>query len=158
MTPARRALRSLLLLFVQLSGVSTALADVVVTAAQVRLAPPGSANSAAFMTLHNQGASDRRLVGASSPLVSRVELHTHYNDDGVLRMRALTGIEIKAGSQVTLKSGADHLMLIGLRGALTEGQTVSITLNFDDDSQQVIAAPVRRFHPEPESTSRHPHH
>jgi len=119
-------------------------AGLTVTAAYVRMAPPGTPNTAAFMVLRNAGPDDRRLIRVESPFARAVELHTQVNDDGVIRMRAVTSIEVKARTQVELKSGADHLMLIGLRHTPREGETLPLKLTFDDGSTQEIAAPVRK--------------
>jgi len=127
-----------------------------VTAAYVRMAPPGAPNTAAFMTLHNAGPDDRRLVRVESPFAHAVELHTQVHDGGVIRMRAVASIEVKARTQVELKSGADHLMLIGLRHTPRAGETLPLKLTFDDGSTQEIAAPVRQ--PQAVLTGEHEGH
>ena len=49
-----------------------------------------------------------------------------------MRMRPLAGgLEVPAGGEVALKPSGMHLMLIGLKRPLVEGETVAITLLFD---------------------------
>ena len=114
----------------------------------VRLAPPGAAATGAFMRIENTGATDRQLIKAESPAAKTVELHTHINEGGMMKMRAVPFISIKAGGQTELKPGSYHVMLIGLTQPLKDGDQVAITLTFDDGSQQRISAPARPIHAE----------
>ena len=114
----------------------------------VRLAPPGASATGAFMLIKNTGTQDRKLVKAESPAAKTVELHTHINDNGMMKMREVPSIDIKAGGQTELKPGSYHVMLIGMQQALKDGDTVSLTLNFDDGSRQQIEAPVRKIQAE----------
>jgi copper(I)-binding protein len=64
-------------------------------------------------------------------VAERVELHeTTTGEDGVSRMRKLDGLQIKPGETVELKPLGAHLMLIGLKGPLKEGDTFKAKLNF----------------------------
>ena len=114
----------------------------------VRLAPPGAAATGAFMRIENAGATDRQLIKAESPAAKTVELHTHLNEGGMMKMRAVPFIAIKAGGQTELKPGSYHVMLIGMQQPLKDGDTVSLTLSFDDGSRQQIEAPVRKIQAE----------
>lgn len=117
-------------------------ADVEVNAPYVRAVPPGQSNSAAFMQLHNQG-SDVALVGARSDVAQSVELHTHTQEEGVMRMRRIDQIPLPAGEQVALKPGGLHIMLIGLQQPLMEGETVEMALEYSDGSEQSISLPIK---------------
>ena len=71
-------------------------------------------------------------------------MHEHRTDNGVMKMREVGSILIKAHAQTELKPGGYHLMLIGVKRPLAEGDSVAITLTFDDGSKQPIAALVRK--------------
>lgn len=114
-----------------------------------RAVPPGQPNSAAFMTLTNGSGEPRALVSAASPAAKTVELHTHLNEGGMMRMRRIERIEVPAGTKVELKPGGLHLMLIGLTGDLSPGDAVDLTLSFDDGSQTQVKAPVRTIETKP---------
>lgn len=118
-------------------------AELTVTDATVRAVPPGTPTSGAFMTISNSSNVDRKLLKADSPVAKTVELHNHINDNGVMRMRQVKEVEVKANDQVALKSGSYHIMLIGLKQTLNEGDSVPITLTFDDGSTKKIDAPVK---------------
>lgn len=118
--------------------------DLTITDPYVRLVPPGSTNTVAFMTITNHSNSDRKLVSAESPVAGTVELHTHLHDQGVMRMRQVADIELKAGGRAELKPGGYHVMLIGLKQPLQESERVALTLRFDDGSTKKLEAPVRK--------------
>ena len=111
----------------------------------VRLVPPSAPTSAAFMVITNAGSSERLLVKAESPAARAVELHSHSNENGVMKMRRVPSIEVRAKGQAELKPGSYHVMLIDLTTQLKEGDSVPLTLHFDDGSSQQIAAPVRKL-------------
>jgi copper(I)-binding protein len=127
-----------------LPGVASDSAPVIdVADAYVRAVPPGQPNSAAFMNLTNRGGAARALVAAASPSAEVVELHTHAMVDGMMRMRQIEQIDVAPGATVNLAPGGLHVMLIGLTGPLGVGDTVTLTLEFDDGQRVEISAPVR---------------
>ena len=119
--------------------------ELVVDAPYVRLVPPNAPASGAFMTISNHGGSDRQLVKAESPAARVVELHTHVNEDGVMKMRPVPAIDIKAHGQTQLKPGSFHIMLIDLKQPLKEGDQVALTLDFDDGTRLQLDAPVQKI-------------
>lgn len=52
-------------------------------------------------------------------------------DGGVMKMRKLEGIDVPAKGSLVLEPGGMHLMLIGLKAPLAEGQSVPLELRFD---------------------------
>jgi copper(I)-binding protein len=121
-------------------------ADVSVEQPYARATAPGQANSAAFMRLVNNGAATA-LVAADSSAAEVVELHTHINDNGVMRMRKIELIELPAGKTTVLQPGGLHVMLIGLKQPLQEGGQIDLNLEYADGSQQQIDVPVKRVAP-----------
>jgi len=111
----------------------------------VRLAPPNAPATGAFMVIKNSGNDDRKLVKAESPVSKIVELHNHINENGVMKMRKVPSIDVKAHGEAILKPGSYHVMLIEMNQPLTEGQTVPITLGFDDGSTLEVTAAVRKL-------------
>ena len=117
--------------------------------AYARAVPPGQPNSAAFMTLTNPSDTPRALVSAHSPAAKTVELHTHVNEGGMMRMRRIERIEVPARGSVKLQPGGLHIMLIGLNDDLAPGSTADLTLTFDDGNQVEVKAPVRTIEAKP---------
>ena len=98
-------------------------------------------NSAAFMTIRNEG-NDSAIVAARSPVSEVVELHTHREENGVMRMRQVEKIDLPAGETVMLKPGGLHVMLIDLKQALEAGSEISVTLVYADGSETALMMPV----------------
>jgi copper(I)-binding protein len=73
-------------------------------------------------------ASGGKLVSASSPLAGVVEVHEMVMDGNVMKMRAVTGLELPAGKAVELKPGGYHVMLMDLKQELKSGESVPVTL------------------------------
>lgn len=116
-----------------------------VEAPYARAVPPGQPNSAVFMILENRDAIDHALVAAASDAAEVVELHTHRQEGGMMRMRRIERIELPAGESVTLAPGGLHLMLIGLHAALQPGERIDVDLWFEDGTRKRLTAPVEAF-------------
>lgn len=107
--------------------------DITVEDAYARASRPGAPTGAMFMTIRNSGEMADRLLGAESPVAQLVELHTHIDDNGVMRMRPVEGgLEIPAGGEHMLMRGGDHVMLMGLTQTLEDGATVPLRLIFEN--------------------------
>ena len=119
--------------------------DISVSDPFAREVPPGAPASASFMTLDNMSDQAIKLVLADSDVSKIVELHTHTNDNGVMRMRKVEYIEIPANGQTVLKPGGLHIMLINPVKMLKVGQTVSVKLQFEDGSSKQVDMPVKSF-------------
>lgn len=110
----------------------------------VRLAPPNAPATGAFMVIKNNGDKDVKVLKADNPSSRATELHTHLNEGGVMKMRPVPGIDIKAKGEAVLKPGGMHVMLIDLKSAMKEGDVVPITLTFDDGSSKQVDAKVMK--------------
>ena len=118
-------------------------AEISVENPYVRAMPPGQTVTGAFMLLKNTADEKRAVVRAESSVAGIVELHTHINEDGVMKMRQIPQIDIDAQSTTELKPGGLHVMLIDVPNQLNEGDQVDIKLVFDDGTDQLIQAPVK---------------
>jgi copper(I)-binding protein len=87
---------------------------------------------AAYFTLVNFGSAADRLIAISTPAAERAQLHGHTMDDqGVMKMRPVDGIEVPPKSETSLEPGGLHVMLMGLRAPLKEGESIAMTLRFE---------------------------
>lgn len=121
--------------------------DIVAENAYAR-ATVGQPQSGAFLTLKNTGKTDHALVSASvgADVAQTVELHTHVNDQGVMRMvEVKEGIAVKAGETVELKPGGYHVMFYGLKKDLRPGQTFPMTLTFKNGERETVQVSVREL-------------
>jgi len=118
--------------------------DIMVKDAYARTSTMMSKSGAAFMTLMNHGSEDDRLIGASSDVAQRVELHTHKEDaNGVMQMLEVEeGFPVPAGGMHALARGGDHVMFMGLNRPLAQGDIVTLTLTFEKAGDMTIEVPV----------------
>ena len=107
---------------------ASAHAQVTVSDAWVRATVPVQQTSGAFMTLRSAQAT--RLVAVTSPVAAHVEMHQSDMKDGVMSMNQVDSVALPAGRPVALASGGLHLMLVGLKRQLKEGEKVPLTLVF----------------------------
>jgi len=127
------------------AGVFAGSADqVVVQDPYVRLAPPNAPATGAFMVIKNNGDKDIKVVKAENTASKVTELHNHLNEGGVMKMRPVQSVDIKAKGEAVLKPGGLHVMLIDLKAAMKEGDIVPITFTFDDGSTKKVDAKVVR--------------
>lgn len=122
-----------------------AMAAVSLSDAWIREVPPASPVAAAFVTLTNRGGDPVRVTAIESPLADKVHWHDMTMDAGMMRMQVRSRIVLAAGSRVSLKPGASHLMLLGLKQPLPVGAKVPLTFRFDNQPAQTVVAVVRRI-------------
>lgn len=124
------------------------------TNAWVRAPAPGQKIVGAYLELTSSRAG--ALAAVSSPVASRVEMHTMTLEDGVMRMRAVERIDLPAKATVKLAPGGLHLMLIDLKQSLKAGDKVPLmltlrvpgapdeTLAVEADVRSLLTVPVHR--------------
>ena len=117
--------------------------EIRIEAAFARATPGGVKDGAAFMTLHNAGAQSDRLVAVKAANAARVQLHNHVMEGGVARMREVPGLDVPAGARVELKPGGYHLMMLGLKAPMKEGDSVPLELRFERSGSVVVNVPVK---------------
>ena len=120
-------------------------ADVEVRDAWVRGVVPAQKSTGAFMQLTSPAGAT--LVGAASPAAAKVELHEMAMEGNVMRMRPVPRLTLAPGQTVALKPGGYHVMLIGLKKPLVDGDKVPLTLLLEGRDKQVdkveVSAEVR---------------
>jgi periplasmic copper chaperone A len=106
---------------------------------------PGQSVGAAYMTFIS--ADDSTFIRAETPIASSVEIHSMTMDNGVMKMRMLPEMPLKAGKEEKLAPGGFHLMLFDLKKQLKAGEQVELTLTFRDASgkvtQQNVTLPIK---------------
>jgi periplasmic copper chaperone A len=96
-----------------------------------RATPKGASVGGGYLTITNTGTASDRLIGGSSDVAGQFELHSMTMENGVMKMRPVTGgVEIKPGETVKLAPGGYHVMFVGLKKPLEKDQHVDATLEF----------------------------
>ena len=116
-------------------------AGIKIEQAWARATPGKVKTAAAYIAIRNAGKRTDRLVAVASDVAQRVEIHTHRNENGVMRMRRIDGLDVLAGDRAILKPGGTHLMLFGLRQPLKKGLTFQVILSFRDAGE--VKSPVK---------------
>lgn len=107
--------------------------------------PPAMAggNGAAYFLVRNDGDTADRLIAVASPL-AMAEMHESVMaDDGTMEMNPVDGVDIPAGSTVEFKRGGLHIMFMGVAEPPAVGDTVPLTLTFQNAGEITIDVPVR---------------
>lgn len=109
------------------------------------------ANGAAYFTVRNMGDTEDRLVAVRGDVAKAVELHAMSMDGGVMKMHAAEGgIAVPAKGTAELKPGGLHVMLIGLKAPLEEGDTFPLTLVFEKAGERTVEIAVGSISGPPE--------
>lgn len=152
-----KPMSSMFLLAAGLAFGGAAQAQVTVKEPWVRATVPKQQATGAFMRI--ESAKDTRLVAASSPVAPVVEIHEMSMVNNVMKMREVKGIDVRPGAGVDLKPGGYHVMLMNLPRQVKEGETVPLTLTFEDKEgkrQSVeVAAPVKALTKAPGGHGKH---
>ncbi len=101
-------------------------------------------NSAAYMKISNAAAEADTLIDVKVSQAGKAELHTHINDNGVMRMRQVKGgITVPAHGSVALQPGGYHVMLMRLKEPIKKGTMLPITLVFKNAGKVTVRASVQ---------------
>ncbi|MBU1324931.1 MAG: copper chaperone PCu(A)C [Alphaproteobacteria bacterium] len=115
-----------------------------VTDVWCRATPNGARAGGCFGEFRALGRADR-LTSLTSPAAEAGEIHEVSTEGGIMRMTPLPdGLPLPQGERVRLAPGQDHLMLVGLKGPLVDGERVSMTLTFESGREMSLQVPVRR--------------
>lgn len=98
-----------------------------------RATPDGAKVAAGYLVIRNAGSQPDRLVSATGEIAGGTEIHEMAVDDkGVMTMRPLAdGLEIPADGEAELKPGGYHIMFLGLKHGVKEGDAFKGTLTFE---------------------------
>ena len=151
-----RLIRQSLLVFLVMPGVGCddpappapdlAVRDAWVRSAAVPEGMTAPVNSAAYLTIENRGDVPDRLVGVSFDGAKRVELHESFvNEQGIASMRPVDFVEVPPGGEARLEPGGLHVMLMGLVGPLSVGDSVLAELQFEVSGRVSVIAVVRQL-------------
>lgn len=114
-----------------------------IRSAWARATPPKAPAGGAFLTITNTGDATDNLLGATTDVAKTAELHTHLQQGDVMRMVALGNVEVQPGKTVEFAPGGLHVMLMGLKQPLTEGQSFPLVLDFAQAGKVTVTVDVK---------------
>lgn len=104
---------------------------------------PNAPVAGGFLTIENTGTEPDRLISAASDIADDTQIHEMAMQGDVMKMRQLAdGLEIPAGETVVLAPGGFHIMFMGLKQALVEGETITVTLTFEKAGTVDVVLPI----------------
>jgi len=133
------SLTALTLLACDPAGHSHSGEGIEISNARVNPPLPGQTTAVAFMRLDNHGADDR-LLSISSSISDNIELHTHTEEAGVMKMRQVESVALPHGEAVDLKPGSFHVMIFDAEIEL--GDEAILTLDFEKADDLTVVAPI----------------
>jgi copper(I)-binding protein len=123
----------------------------------VRGSVPGQTNGAGYMQINNPAGVSDRLLSAQTDASGRLELHSVMTEDGVAKMRQVTGIDIPAKGSAKLAPGGFHLMFLQLTGPFKQGEVVPVVLKFEKAGEVRVNFTVKPSTYNPGSAGGHGH-
>lgn len=109
---------------------------------------PSEDVAAVYFVAHNGQEVEDRLIGASSPVAGRAEVHETVEEDGEMVMRPVEAVPIGPDEEVRFEPGGYHVMLFDLTEPLEVDSTITVVLEFERAGQIPIEAIVKPYVPE----------
>ncbi len=117
---------------------------IVVERPWARATPVGARTGVVYVTLFNNGSSSDSLVSAATPVADQVQFHSATEENGVSRMREMRTVDVTPGAKVAFSPGGLHIMVVGLKQPLKEGQTFPLTLTFEKAGKIEVTVPIEK--------------
>lgn len=109
-----------------------------------RTTPPGVTVGVAYFSLKNDTGKSDRLLKITSPVASKVQVHRTEILDGIARMREVAVLHVDAGQALEFAPNGMHVMLMGLKQPLVEGQTFEIEMLFEVAGPRTVKVAIRK--------------
>ncbi len=132
---------------IALTLVSSALGasdTLIISDAWVRATPPGKMMTAGYASLENVSKDVITITGVSAEVAGHTSLHETRIERDRSTMRPVAKLSIEAGERVSLKPGGLHIMLMKLSEPLTDGQSIDICLELENNDSLCSAFSVTR--------------
>lgn len=110
----------------------------------IRAVSPFSKNTALFMTIVNKSDKQDILVSVKTDIAKMSMIHKTVEENGVMKMKHIKNLVIPPHSKIELKPGTLHIMIMGLKRPIKEGEKIKVNLMFKHSGNIEISAPVLR--------------
>ena len=126
------------------ASASRASDELIISNAWVRATPPGKMITAGYASIENQSKEAIIITGVSAEIAGHTSLHETQIERDRSTMRPVAVLSIKAGERVSLKPGGLHIMLMKLSESLSDGQSIDICLELENNDSLCSAFSVAR--------------
>ena len=138
-------LRALFIIALTLiSSASGASDTLIISDAWVRATPPGKMMTAGYASLENVSKNVITITGVSAEIAGHTSLHETRIERDRSTMRPVAQLSIEAGERVSLKPGGLHIMLMKLSESLSDGQSIDICLELENNENLCSAFSVAK--------------
>lgn len=110
--------------------------------AWIRLLPPNAKMTAAYANINTEHAD--KILSVSSERFKKIEMHETTMVDGMMNMRPIESIALVENEGAVLKPQGKHLMLIGIKQPLNEGELVPLTFELEQSGSKTFDFEVRK--------------
>jgi hypothetical protein len=107
-------------------------------------AADSGASTAVYFMLENRGDSIDTLQGARSNDAEETGIHISTQRDRMMHMTAVPALPVPPHDSVSFRPLGAHVMLIRVRRALRDGDSVNVTLEFGSGRSVEVRAGVRQ--------------
>jgi len=107
-------------------------------------APPVASVMVAYMQIKNNSPEKKIITQLSSPQFKRVEIHEMSMANGMMNMKQLKSLTIKANQTLVLESGGLHVMLIKPLNILKHGDSIELTIKFASGEITTLSTHVQK--------------
>jgi len=126
-----------------------------VTGAWARATPPGTTVAAVYLVIDNTAGEADRLLAISTDRAGSAEVHTIIHDGDLAMMRRVEPLQVGAGERILFEPGGIHVMLMGLKSPLAEGQSLTLVMNFERAGIRRVEARVMAATSAPQAAGHH---
>jgi copper(I)-binding protein len=127
-----------------ISSASGASDTLIISDAWVRATLPGKMMTAGYASLENVSRDVITITGVSAQIAGHTSLHETRIERDRSTMLPVAELSIEAGERVSLKPGGLHIMLMKLSESLTDGQSIDICLELENNDSLCSAFSVAR--------------
>ena len=121
-----------------------------------RATPEGTDVGVGYLTITNDGDAPDRLVSAEAAFAGQAEIHQMAMNNGVMHMRPVPeGVTVPSKGKLVFSPDSYHLMFMGLKGPLKEGDTVAGSLTFKHAGKVEVTFHVESMGAGPEGAHHH---
>ena len=103
-------------------------------------------NGAVYLKIINDGSIPDKLLSAKTDVCAITETHQSFiKNDRMMMEPVVGGIGIPTNGSAELKPGGYHLMLMGMKRSLAEGDSFAVQLKFEKSGIRDVYAKVKKF-------------
>lgn len=119
-------------------------AAIAISQAWIKEPMPGKAMTAGYLKIENRGDGEEVLLGIDCADATAIEMHEMTHEADMMKMHKMAQWAIPGHGSLALVPGGGHLMFLGLRRELKDGDTVQLTLHFKRAGDRTLSLPVKK--------------